>query len=535
MSGTSFFDHTLKPTLFHPSFVAANVINNYAYPERPDTSNQGQSTSLIERPSSQLDPRLRTVNIEDIILRKEVSSKVIDVMTKPREKGRVFRITNPFRARVIRQRQAKFSRARRTIHTAEIMQFGDRTFTVVQLEAEDPNDSEQLQLAIRKHVFEISSSRRQLFAVGSSDIPTLIYHDGLISADGIIGDHTQSPIVSAYLHYIYGAAYDSFDRRFLEKISVRLSGLWEDWLFNLQTGTFQFDLTSNRQLSYEDSHLPRRLDTIALPGNALMGGLLTPQSIIQHLRNQFSDYLNSVSLLGQMRHTGSLSEFIMTHPYLVIGSVIDVTKPGIIAHIPSSDVFVNPEHIWMCGIDPDDGIDVDQYQFYESVLIDGITFALYGHFENNPLNYCAPIYLFVPPVPFNEENGIPGLALPLPYRLFYWSLDPEGRTSIPEKDWEEYRVPRLKTELWLGPFWDSWCYEAVDEFFRLGNHDPQTYARDRGYPVLQKWQDNRFSVVAEVATTTRYPTWKGMGSSYEEPLFREPHVKTTVYTEETME
>ncbi|KAJ8090686.1 hypothetical protein PM082_018248 [Marasmius tenuissimus] len=61
-------------------------------------------------------------------------------------------------------------------------------------------------------------------------------------------------------------------------------------------------------------------------------------------------------------------------------------------------------------------------------------------------------------------------------------------------------------------------YQAVDEFFRRGGHNPQTYARDRGYPVLQKWKGSRSSVVEENVGSTRYaiPT-QDVGKSNEEP------------------
>ncbi|KAL0057339.1 hypothetical protein AAF712_016027 [Marasmius tenuissimus] len=148
MSRNSVFDRTVKPTLFNPSFVAAtNVINNYAYPRSSD-SYQGQSNLFCERQSGQLEQRLKTVDVGDIILRREVSSRVIDVVTKANEKGRVLKFTNPFRARVIRQRQARFVKVRKTAHVAEIMQFGDRLFTVVQFKADNPSDKEQLQLAV---------------------------------------------------------------------------------------------------------------------------------------------------------------------------------------------------------------------------------------------------------------------------------------------------------------------------------------------------------------------------------------------------
>ncbi|KAL0057338.1 hypothetical protein AAF712_016026 [Marasmius tenuissimus] len=307
MTRRSIFDHAVNSTLFNPSFLAAtNVINhNYAYPGTSGSC-QGQSTSLCESSGGKLGPRLKTIDVGDIILTREVSSRVIDVMTKPCEKGRGLKSTNPFRARVIRQRQARFAKARRTVHVAEILQFGDRPFTVVQFEAEDPSNREQLELAM--------------------------------------------------------ATYDSFDIRFLSKISVRLSADWVDWLFNLRTGTFQFDLTSNHQPSYADSHCPLRPEAITLPQNALMGQPLVPETIIQHLQSSLSDYLISISSFGDMMYIENLSELIMAHPYLVLGSVIDVSKPGIIGHFPPSDVKPGPT--WICV--PDDDISLNSYQFYES-------------------------------------------------------------------------------------------------------------------------------------------------------------------------
>ncbi|KAK1217212.1 hypothetical protein PQX77_020137, partial [Marasmius sp. AFHP31] len=545
MSRMSFFDQTLKPTLFNPSFVAANVINNNytnTYSERSN-SPQSQSRLLYERPSGHNGPRFRTIDVGDIILRREVSSRVIDVMTKPNEKGRALKLTNPFRARVIRQRQARFTKVRRTVNVAEILQFGDRLFTVVQFEAEDSRDREQLVLAPHSLLRMLAAHERA---------------PELVSAFDIMEEHTQSPVVSTYLDYLHvlhqTVTFHGFDKCFLVKISARLSTSRRDWLFNLRTGTFQFDLTSNQGLSFVDSyHLPHCSEPTALSSNARVNPPLVPHLIIQHLQNYLPDYLMSVSSLGETRYIENLPEFIVLHPYLVMGSVINVKKPGIIGHISPSDV--NFGATWTCELSDYD-VNLDSHQFYESgrhrvdlsysdetepvqihmvftsqlthsktarlsclgqlsghideesdrddlAFVDEIGFALYGIFESNPLTYPTPVYLFVPPVTLKQKNGVPILALPLPHRLFYWSLDPEGKTYIPKKDWEEYKIPTLKAELWLGTFWPSWGYEAVEEFFRQENHDPQTYAKDRGYPVLQKWQDNRFSVVEEDAELIR--------------------------------
>ncbi|KAJ8090685.1 hypothetical protein PM082_018247 [Marasmius tenuissimus] len=305
MSRNSVFDRTVKPTLFNPSFVAAtNVINNYAYPRSSD-SYQGQSNLFCERQSGQLEQRLKTVDVGDIILRREVSSRAIDVVTKANEKGRVLKFTNPFRARVIRQRQARFVKVRKTAHVAEIMQFGDRLFTVVQFKADNPNDKEQLQLA--------------------------------------------------------NIAYFDLDDQFLANLSLQPSGRAEHWVFNLRTGTFHFDLTSNNHLlGTDDHHIPYYSEPWAPNRNAPTNTSLDPDSIIRYLQKCLPDYLFSVSSSGETRYIENLSQFITLHPRLAFGSVININEPGVLGQLlPSPVAPLSTE--WCHALQ--DGVYLDWFQF----------------------------------------------------------------------------------------------------------------------------------------------------------------------------
>ncbi|KAL0572677.1 hypothetical protein V5O48_009287 [Marasmius crinis-equi] len=296
---TSFFDSTISPTLFNPSFVAArNVINNNYGCElhQSDSSSALQvSGSTSDGPSCSLrkPQRPRMVDVGDIILRKQVSSTVLNVTTNPAQnptKARVLKITNPFRSRVIRQQQGKAARVRRTVHIAEIMQFRDRLFTIVQFESEDPNEAEELGLAI--------------------------------------------------------------------------TGFWHDWMFNLQSGTFQFDLMSNRQIDREEARrTPLYHTPWFLPQHTGINPPLEPISILRHLQKYLPEYLLSISSLGETRRIDNFAEFTTLHPYLALGSVINVKRPGIRRCFPPP--IYGTRAGWFCA-NMGTSVRYDRYQFYDS-------------------------------------------------------------------------------------------------------------------------------------------------------------------------
>ncbi|KAJ8094131.1 hypothetical protein PM082_023339 [Marasmius tenuissimus] len=109
-----------------------------------------------------------------------------------------------------------------------------------------------------------------------------------------------------------------------------------------------------------------------------------------------------------------------------------------------------------------------------------------GIFNHDPTAQPTPVYLFVPPIPVEHINGMHCVRYPLPDRLFYWSMDSNGKSVIPEEDWEKYGVPKLKTLIAVGQKWDVayWSLAAQYLISRDYNRDGKQYARDYGYPEL---------------------------------------------------
>ncbi|KAJ8094172.1 hypothetical protein PM082_023381 [Marasmius tenuissimus] len=111
---------------------------------------------------------------------------------------------------------------------------------------------------------------------------------------------------------------------------------------------------------------------------------------------------------------------------------------------------------------------------------------LRGIFNHDPTTQPTPVYLFVPPIPVEHINGMHCVRYPLPDRVFYWSLDSDGKSVIPEEDWEKYGVPKLVTLIAAGQKWNvahwslAWDYLISRDY----NPDGKQYARDYGYPEL---------------------------------------------------
>ncbi|KAK1227635.1 hypothetical protein PQX77_009358 [Marasmius sp. AFHP31] len=98
----------------------------------------------------------------------------------------------------------------------------------------------------------------------------------------------------------------------------------------------------------------------------------------------------------------------------------------------------------------------------------------------------TPVYLFVPLLPVENINGVYCVRYPLSERLFYWSLETDGKDAIPEKDWEKYGVPELETETMIGSKQDAQFYTLAQGYLYAKRYDldGMQYARDHGFPKL---------------------------------------------------
>ncbi|KAG7091516.1 hypothetical protein E1B28_010545 [Marasmius oreades] len=406
--------------------------------------------------------------------------------------------------------------------SAEIVPgFGDRRFTVISLEPENEKDVEKIWTVLEPFYETALAQRRvwltQLFGVGRSMTPTLIYHDEVVNGQTIMDQYKSTPIVSTYLLCRFLNSFsDVQDDGTMRKLTIPLSTGFRDWTFNLRTGSFQYDvintaLSGGSPGSYLDRPRP-------LPPDC------NPPLASNEILRAVPDFLRIVSTFTGM----SGQNFRL----LTFGTVIDVTKPGILAYFPyiSSPVwscrsvfntpdilakysksvpslvdltFVKNKNKWELAIQfslrlPEERLQAaflaQSFPFYKDhakhlVFVDGLDFSLTGTFTSDPSSCDPPKYLHVPPLSPKWINNIPCLRFQSSKtRLFYWSLDRSGRMEIAEEDWKKYGVPNLKVWSFYGSRWEERDYKAVQEYLHLKKYDlgGQQFANDHGYPILVK-------------------------------------------------
>ncbi|KAG7091580.1 hypothetical protein E1B28_010602 [Marasmius oreades] len=500
------------------SFTNANQIINYNYPT--STEPEPHDDRWLTLHGGQ---RLRHIDMCDINMLREVSSETLSVSFK-------LKSTNPFR-----NRMGSVVKIQKRTQSAEIVPgFGDRRFTVVSLEPENERDVERIQRVL-KRAYEIALSRRrvwltQLFGVGRSMIPTLIYHDDVVDGETIIRQYVEVPIVIFYLTYIYAnSLFDVHADGTLQKLSIPLSTQFRDWMFNSRTQSFRYDIITTALT--EDNSQPRYFDRpIPLPRGC--NPPLNSNEIIRAL----PDFIRLISKLGEQFNVERSNAFIH-RDVLTFGTVVNLTKPGILAYFPSTSspvwscnlpigtpdivpkysksvpslvelTFTTKNDIWQMDIQfslrlPDEVCQrlrnsylVQSFPFYNDnavdfnnlVFIDEFSFLLNGTFTSDPSSCDPPQYLHVPPLSTERIDDMPSLHPPLKNRLFYWSFDRSGKTQIAEEDWERYGIPKLKVEMYIGSRWWWLSYGAVRDYLRFNDYDlgGQQFANDHGYPILVK-------------------------------------------------
>ncbi|KAG7091559.1 hypothetical protein E1B28_010586 [Marasmius oreades] len=513
------------------SFANANTIINkyYNYPAARAEPEPGLSSCRREDDQWLIlrgGQRLRRIDMGDLLILREVSSEMLCVSVK-------LKSTNPFR-----NRMRGVVKIRKRIQSARIIPgFGDQRFSVVSLEPEDDGDVEKI-WTVLEPIYEIALSRRrvwltQLFGVGRSMVPTLIYHDEVVGGDTIFNQYNNKivPVVFFYLAYrLVHSFIEVHDDGTLQKLSIPLSIESCDWTFNLRTLSFQYDLITmapsdedDPQVAYRDRLLPPPRDC---------NPPLDSVEIIRSLPN----FLQIVSSGGD--HCIRTKSFHY-HDILTFGTVVDPTKPGVLAYFPSISTpvwscepcrygtpditpkcsksvrslvdltFVKANDKWDMNIrfslrlPPEDcrrlrnAYLVQSFPFFQDHVIDDLDdlvffdelgLKLTGTFMFDPSSCDPPIYLHVPPLSTEWIDNMHCLRWPLKNRLFYWSFDRRGRMEIAQEEWARYRIPNLKVKTCLGSTWVEPEYEAVQEYLRCNNYDlgGQQFANDHGYPILVK-------------------------------------------------
>ncbi|KAG7086822.1 hypothetical protein E1B28_002743 [Marasmius oreades] len=307
MSSGRFFEGASRIQFYGgQSFTNANnIINNYnSYISARPELEHGLSISRRDDDQWLTLVTWRTkaqIDMCDILILCEVSSETHHVSVK-------LKTTNPFRNRV-----GGVVKIRKRTQIAEIVPgFEDRRFTVVSLEPEDGGDVEKI-WRILEPLCETALSQRQvwltqIFGVGRSMTPTLIYHDEAIDVETIIEQCEKTPIVWTYLFYRFNHSFfDVVGDEALQKLAIPLAS---GWTFNLKTRSFQYDIVAVTSDDDEDRYYFDRLPP--LPHNC--NPPLDSNEIIHAIPN-------ILQLVSSFRTYRSISSFVRHHDVLTFGTV----------------------------------------------------------------------------------------------------------------------------------------------------------------------------------------------------------------------
>ncbi|KAG7091458.1 hypothetical protein E1B28_010492 [Marasmius oreades] len=434
--------------------------------------------------------------------------------------------------RCTRSAVKSFVKIRKRTQSAEIIPgFGDRRFTVVSLEPEDNGDVEKIQRVLEP-LYETALSQRrvcltQLFGVGRSPIPTLIYHDAVVDGWIFMEQYKKTPIVYSYLFCkFWNSIIDILEDAAFQKLSIPVSDDASYWTFNSRTGSFQYDVIS---LTLSDEDEPGLYLVQPPPLSRNCNPLLDSNGIDSNkVIRAVPDFLQLLSSCAsntprKLRH----------HNILTFGTVVDLEEPGILAYFPSipspvwsceapigtHDVvakysksvpslvdltFVKNNNKWKLNVHFSLRLSEDYCQRLQTaflaqsfnlhpgdpedlLFIDELDFVLAGTFTSDLSSCNPPKYLHVPPLSPDWIDNMPCLCWPPNARLFYWSFDCRGRMEIPEEDWEKYGIPNLEVKTFVGSYWTKLVYEAAEEYlhtkYDLGG---QQFANEHGYPILVK-------------------------------------------------
>ncbi|KAJ8074326.1 hypothetical protein PM082_012639 [Marasmius tenuissimus] len=174
----------------------------------------------------------RQVLESDVVLRKQLWSEQMEI---------VLRARNPFR-----NDETKAVKVTKRLFTAEVVHFGERTFTVVTFEPTQEKDTKYIE-PIWRQVYDKTSTYKspqfpQLYAWFKSDIPSFVLHDYLVNGEEFINRYRGNNTVYSYLSYTIGNAILKLRKD--KKVTVSVSRRRRDWYFNLKTRSWLYDVAS---------------------------------------------------------------------------------------------------------------------------------------------------------------------------------------------------------------------------------------------------------------------------------------------------
>ncbi|KAJ8095766.1 hypothetical protein PM082_022873 [Marasmius tenuissimus] len=143
-----------------------------------------------------------------------------------------------------------------------------------------------------------------------------------------------------YLWYTQQSSFDALDND--NTLTIPVSYRRNLWTFNPRTHAWQYDVASAAILPPDNNDT---LDPIYYSGTPLCQDTppqLDTDEIVACFEEQLGDFLYPIASFGETRHVKDLSDFAR-HGYLNFGTVVDRTKPEILAYLASAH---SPD--WYC-------------------------------------------------------------------------------------------------------------------------------------------------------------------------------------------
>ncbi|KAK1225365.1 hypothetical protein PQX77_011698 [Marasmius sp. AFHP31] len=408
------------------------------------------------------------------------------------------------------------------------------------VEKDRENFKEIVKVVLEAAMCGRSALLKQVFAVAESNSMTLIAHDELVNGFEFSSRYLgKQQIVHYYLGYTHTLSVHAL--RDDEALRVPVTRRYRDWLFNLQTLSWHYNPASLCLDPPNEGDLKPLLYPVPpLCQDSLRQ--LNANEIVACFEKSLGDALYLTASME--RRFADVSNYAR-HGLLTFGAVVDRWEAGILAHLPST-----PSPEWFCqglnrnvkaghsslgrvdlsfqeigdiqviGLDfgwripgrdrvrlecaflcQSHSFGGDFGDLMDVAYIDQVGFRLIGTFRNNPTSQPTPAYLFVQRLPAEYINGVHCVHYPFSENLFYWSHDQKGGNAIAEEDWEQFGIPKLRVEEWIGSSWDEEEYKLVRNHLHSKDYelDGKQYARDHGHPelIFADPHDNRTTMIRE--------------------------------------
>ncbi|KAG7100044.1 hypothetical protein E1B28_001829 [Marasmius oreades] len=282
----------------------------------------------------------RHIRLGDVKLLKRVWSDDVQINARnqPNSTSR-FKPNNPFRIRLLKASSMNSVKVTRNVYHVGVVGHREERFTATIYEQESESETggredDPARKIWRDDFLSVISMRHphipQLFGYGSSKLPFLVFHGGLVRGNEIFERYMMDKIVLCYLDYQSRASFENLYYSPLRDISLESTDIGS-WWFNPENDSFQCDLTVVSRARRSDGGEPEqdhgggRAGTVPQPSTGdyciiyrQTTANAASRNIIDHFRRFLPDFITAISRLG---HSQRYNDLQMLSTYSLDGTL----------------------------------------------------------------------------------------------------------------------------------------------------------------------------------------------------------------------